>query len=373
MFGTRFELFRLFGIPIRLDLSWFVIAGLIAWSLATGAFPQVTPGLSSAAYWLMGVGGALGLFASIVLHEFFHAWVARRHEIPMQGITLFIFGGVAEMAAEPANPKAEFRMAVAGPLVSVAVGVGALALAGLGTGWPKALTGVLTYVGLMNLVLAAFNLVPAFPLDGGRILRAGLWHWKQDLRWATSVATRFGKVFSGVLMALGVFRLAAGDVLGGMWSFLIGLFLLRAAEAAYQQVLVSKALAGERVARFMTPNPMTLPSDLTLDEAVDRYFYRDRHKLFPVNDDGRLLGYLSTEELKRVPRADWRRRSVASLVVPCGPDSTIRSDADAMDALALMRRTGRPRLLVVDDGRLMGLVTLKDLLRFFALKVELEA
>ena len=373
MFGKRFELFRLFGIPIRLDVSWFVIAGLITWSLATGPFPQFAPGLSIGTYWVMALIGTLGLFASIVLHEFFHAWVARRHEIPMEGITLFIFGGVAEMTAEPASPRAEFRMAVAGPLASIAVGAIALGLAGVGPAWPKTLTGVLTYLGVMNLVLAGFNLAPAFPLDGGRILRAALWRWKQDLQWATSVASRFGKAFSGVLMALGVFRMAAGDFLGGMWSFLIGLFLFQAAETAYQQVLVSRVLAGERVSRFMTPNPVTLPSDVTLDDAVDRYFYRHHHSFFPVKDDGRLLGCLSTEELKRVPREEWGRRSVASLVVPCGPDNAIRSDADALGALALMRRTGRPRLLVVDDGRLMGLVTLKDLLEFFVLKVELES
>jgi CBS domain-containing protein len=205
------------------------------------------------------------------------------------------------------------------------------------------------------------------------MLRAALWRWKQDLQWATSVASRFGKAFSGILMVLGVFRIAAGDFLGGMWSFVIGLFLFRAAETAYQHVLVSKVLGGERVSRFMTPNPVTLPSDVTLDDAVDRYFYRHHHSFFPVNDDGRLLGCLSTEELKRVPREEWGRRSVASLVVPCGAENAIRSDADALAALAVMRRTGRPRLLVVDDGRLMGLVTLTDLLEFFALKVELEA
>jgi len=373
MFGKRFELFRLFGVPIRLDMSWFVIAGLIVWSLATGPFPQFAPGLSSGTYWVMALIGALGLFASIVVHEFFHAWVARRHDIPMQGITLFIFGGVAEMTAEPASPRAEFRMAVAGPLASIAIGTMALGLAAVGPAWPKTFTAVLTYLGLMNLVLAAFNLAPAFPLDGGRILRAALWHWKRNLQWATSVASRFGKGFSGVLMALGVFGIAAGDFLGGMWSFLIGLFLFQAAETGYQQMLVAKVLGGERVSRFMTPNPVTLPSHVTLDDAVDHYFYRHHHRFFPVQDDGRLLGCLSTEELKRVPREEWGRRSVASLVVPWGPDNAIRSDADALSALALMRRTGRARLLVVDDGRLMGLVTLKDLLEFFALKVELEA
>lgn len=373
MFGRRIELFRLFGIPIRLDLSWFVIAVLIVWSLATGVFPQLEPNLTPRAYWAMGGAGALGLFASIVIHEFFHAWVARRHAIPMHGITLFIFGGVAEMGAEPPSPKAEFRMAVAGPLASIAIGVVALGLAQLGAGWSSMIRGVLGYLGLINLALAGFNLIPAFPLDGGRIFRSALWHWKRDLRRATAIATRVGTAFSLLLMVLGGVRVLFGDFVGGMWSLLIGMFLRQAAESAYQQVLVRQALEGELVRRFMTEDPVTLPSGLTLGDAVDRYFYRYHHHLFPVRDNGRLLGCLSTAELKQVPREEWGRRTVASVVVPCGADNSVRPDADALEALALMRRTGRSRLLVVDEGRLMGLVTLKDLLEFFALKVELEA
>jgi len=372
MLGARVELVRLFGIPIRLDLSWFVVAALIAWSLATGFFPQLEPNLTTRAYWGMGIAGAIGLFASILVHEFSHAWVARRHAIAIEGITLFIFGGVAEMSGEPPRPKAEFRMAVAGPVVSIAIGGLVLGLGDVVAGGSPPIRGVLAYLGYINLVLAGFNLVPAFPLDGGRILRSALWQWKQDLRWATAIASRLGTGFSVLLMLLGAVRVLVGDFVGGMWSFLIGMFLRQAAQSAYQHVLVRKALEGEPVRRFMTRDPVTLPAGLTIGEAVDRYFYRYHHKIFPVTDDAHLLGCLSTHELRRVPRDEWGRRTVASLVVPCSPRNTIPPDSDALQALALMRRTGEPRLLVVESGRLVGVITLKDLLEFFALKLELE-
>jgi Zn-dependent protease len=368
MFGTRIELLRLFGIPIRLDLSWFVVVVLIAWSLATGLFPQLEPHLASGTYWAMGVAGALGLFASVLVHELSHAWVARRHAMPIDGITLFIFGGVAEMGGEPPSPKAEFRVAIAGPLVSILIGGLVLSLAG----GPPPLRGVLRYLGLINLVLAVFNLVPAFPLDGGRVLRSVLWHWKQDLRWATAIASRLGTGFSVLLMLFGGARVLLGDFVGGMWSFLIGLFLRQASQSAYQAVLVRKALEGEPVRRFMTSEPVTLPAGVTLNQAVERYFYRYHHKLFPVTDDARLVGCLSTREVSRIPRDEWGRRTVGSVAVPCGPRNAITPDSDALQALTLMRRSGEPRLLVVEDGRLAGVVTLKDLLEFFALKVELE-
>lgn len=372
MFGRRITLFRLLGIPIRLDVSWFIVAALVLWSLAGGLFPASYPHLTPSAYWVMGAAGTLGLFASIVVHEFFHALFARRQQIPMQGITLFIFGGVAEMGGEPPSAKAEFVMAVAGPLASIGIAVLSLALAGLGAGWPTPVTGVLTYVGLTNAVLAAFNLLPAFPLDGGRIFRAALWHWWKDLRRATKAATSVGSVFSTVLMLLGVVRLFAGDMLGGIWSILIGMFLRQAGAASYQQVLVRRALAGEPVRRFMTAEPVTVRPDLTLAELLDGYFYRYHHHLFPVQDNGHLLGAISSQELKRVPRAEWPRRTVGATAVPVGPDNTIPPDADALQALAVMKRTGQPRLLVVDAGRLAGIVSLKDLLDFFALKMELE-
>ena len=373
MFGTRIELFKLFGIPLRLDTSWFIVAALIVWSLATGAFPYMHPGLSPGTYWVMGAAGAIGLFTSIVIHEFFHAMVARRNQIPMRGITLFIFGGVAEMGAEPASARAELRMAAAGPLASIA-----LALIGFGLSdavrglWPAPVVMVIEYLALLNGVLAGFNLLPAFPLDGGRMFRAALWTWKKDLAWATRVASGTGSAFSLMFMAAGVVAVLLGNLVSGMWWVLIGLFLRRASTASYQQVLLRRALAGERISRFMTSNPVSVPAGTTVADLVESYIYKYHHTLFPVVDDGRLLGCVTTRQVKSLPRDEWPRRTVGSLGTTCGPDNTIGPDTDALEAIAVMRRSGQPRLMVVEGDRLVGVVTLKDLLEFFALKLELE-
>ncbi len=373
MFGTRIELFRLFGVPIRLDMSWFIVAALVVWSLATGAFPALHPGLAPATYWLMGLAGALGLFASIVVHELFHVLVARRQQIPMRGITLFIFGGVAEMGGEPASAGAELRMAAAGPLASIGIALLGFALAGaFGATWPVPAV-VLRYLALLNGVLALFNLLPALPLDGGRIFRALLWTQKRGLAGATRIAARTGEGFSVAFMAAGAIALLFGGLLTGMWWVLIGLFLRRASTASYQQVLLRQALAGEPVRRFMTANPVSVPADVSIAQLVEHYIYKYHHTLFPVVADGRLIGCVTTGEVKRVPRAEWAQHTVGSVGIPCGVDNTIAPDADALQAIALMTRTGRPRLMVVADGQLVGIVTLKDLLEFFALKLELES
>ncbi len=373
MFGNRIELFKLFGIPIRLDVSWFIVAALVVWSLATGVFPYLRPGLPPGAYWAMGTVGAIGLFASVLIHEFFHAMVARRNQIPMRGITLFIFGGVAEMGAEPTSARAELRMAAAGPLASIAIALLGYGISDAARGfWPAPVVVVIRYLALLNAILAAFNLLPAFPLDGGRILRAALWTWKQDLRWATRIASRLGSGFSVAFMAAGAVSVLLGNLVGGLWWILIGLFLRRASSASYQQVLLRRALEGERVRRFMTPNPIGVSPRVSLAELVDSYIYKYHHKLFPVLEDGRLLGCVTTRQVKGVPREDWPRRTVGSLAVPCGPDNTIPPEADALEALAVMKRTGQPRLMVIEGGRLVGVITLKDLLEFFALKLELE-
>lgn len=368
----RLRLFSFRGIPIRLDASWFAIAVLVTWSLAAQLFPAWHAGLPRATYWGMGIVGALGLFGSIVVHELSHALIARRHDIPIEGITLFVFGGVAEMGEEPPSPKAELTMAIAGPLTSIAIGAAALAASALGSGWPEAVVTVLAYLGLVNLLLAAFNLVPAFPLDGGRVLRALLWRRHGNVVRATHTASRVGIGFSVVLMVLGGLRVLTGDLLGGVWFFLIGMFLRQAADASYQQVMVRRALENEPVRRFMTTGPVTVRPDLTLAEFLDSYVYRYHHKLFPVQDNGRLLGLISTEELHQVPRADWPSRTVGAVTVPLAEAVTVAPDTAAMQALGRMRQTGRSRLLVVDDGRLAGILSARDLLDFLALKLELE-
>ena len=372
MFGRPIRLFRLRGIPVRLDPSWSLIALLLAWSLAVGVFPAWQPDQGKVVYWVMGVVGAVGLFASIIAHEFCHAVVARRHAIPMNGITLFVFGGVAEMGGEPPNPRAELAMAAAGPIASVGIGAAALGLATLGGEWWPPVVAVLSYLGTVNLVLAAFNLLPAFPLDGGRIFRAAVWRWTGDLRRATRVAARLGVAFSVLFMAIGALQLVAGDPLGGVWLVLIGLFLRQAAVAAYQQVLVRQALEGEPVRRFMTVGPITVRPELTLSEFLNAYVYRYHHKLFPVQDNGRLVGAISPAQLRGVPRKQWPQRTVGSVAVPWTPESAVTPNTAALQALARMRQTGHSRLLVVEDGHLAGILSVRDLLSFLALKLELE-
>lgn len=374
MFGKRITLFRLFGFDVRIDLSWLIIVVLITWSLARGVFPARLPGLSEATYWWMGIAGAFGLFFSVVVHEFSHSLVARRFGIPMRGITLFIFGGVAEMEEEPPSARAEFFMTIAGPLASIAIGLVAYGFAvwARRAGWPAPVSGLLAYLWPLNLLLAGFNLLPAFPLDGGRVLRSILWVRTGRLRWATRIASRIGSGFGFLLIALGIVYLVRGDLFGGIWWALIGLFLRNASQVSYQSLLMRQVLQGEPARRFMKPDPITVPPSLPVDEFVENYVYRQHFQMYPVVEEGRLLGCVTARKVKEVPRQEWAGRTVNELAASCSPENTISPDADSTEALSLMNRTGNSRLMVVEDGRLVGILTLKDLLQFLALKVDLE-
>lgn len=370
LFGRGLFLFRLFGIAVKLDPSWFVIALLITWTLATQFFPTAAAGLDPVAYWAMGVFGALGLFASILAHEFGHALVAQRRGLPMRGITLFIFGGVAEMTREPDSATDEFLVAIAGPIVSIVIG-GACTLASW-LAMPDAAQTVVGYLGSINLVLVAFNMIPAFPLDGGRVLRSALWAWRRDLRWATSIASQIGGGFGLALILLGVAALFGGAFVQALWFGLIGLFLRSAARQSYEQVLVRETLAGQPVRAFMNDQPRVVPVATTVDDFVDNYVYRHHYKMFPMVDDGRLRGCVSIDRVRTLPRDEWHAHRVAELAEDCSDDNTIRSDADATDALAKMVQSGRSRLMVTDGDRLVGVIALKDLVRYIELRRELE-
>lgn len=374
MFGKRFPLFELFGFKVWIDASWLIIAVLVAWSLATGVFPSQYPGLSLGALWWMGILGALGLFASIVLHELSHSLVARRYGLRMRGITLFVFGGVAEMEDEPSSPRAEFMMAIAGPIASVLIGALAYLAARAGRHlWPVELAGVLSYLTWINFVLAAFNLIPAFPLDGGRVLRSALWHWKGSLSRATQVATSFGQGFALVLMGLAVLQLLSGNLIGAIWWFVLGLFLRDAARASYQQLVVSQTLRGEPVQRFMTSDPVTVRPDVSIQELVDDYIYRHHHKMFPVvNGSQKLLGCIALKQVKEIPREQWSSHRVAEFVQPCGSENTVPANTEAVQALSIMNKTGASRLMVVQDDHLVAVVTLKDLMGFLSMKLALQ-
>ena len=376
MFGRRIKLFELFGFEVRIDLSWIIIAVLIAWSLAVGFFPFRYKNLSVQTYWVMGVVGAIGFFLSVIFHEIFHSLVAREFGIPMKGITLFIFGGVSEMGEEPPNAKAEFLVAMVGPLSSIVLALACYGIHILGNrgGWPVSINGVVRYLAYMNSLLAAFNLLPAFPLDGGRMLRAALWALKKNLRWATRIASGIGSAFALLLMFFGVFQFFfVGNLIGGIWSFLIGVFLQGASRTSYQQVLIRKALEGEQVRRFMKTDPLTVPPSVSVKQLVEDYIYKYHFKMFPVTDDSdKLIGCVTTKQLDGIPREEWSLKTVRDLATQCSPENTIEPQADAIKALSLMARTGSSRLIVIEESRMVGVITLKDMLKFLSLKLELE-
>jgi Zn-dependent protease/CBS domain-containing protein len=375
MFGKRIKLFQLLGFEVRIDLSWFIIAALITWTLAVGVFPHYYKNLTTATYWWMGVAGALGLFFSVVFHELTHSVISRMRGLPMKGITLFIFGGVAEMREEPESAKTEFWMAIAGPISSAVLGIVFYGFYRLGAwgNWPIPVNGVLAYLGMINFILAAFNLVPAYPLDGGRVLRSALWKWKNNIRWATRVASQIGSGFGIALVVLGVINFIAGNLIGGVWWFLIGLFLRNASQMSYRQLLMRRALEGEPVRRFMKTDLVTVEPSISVQQLVEEYVYRHHHKMFPVvKDSDQLAGCITTKQIKEIPRDEWSHKKVGDIVTPCSEENTVQPGMDAMKALSIMNQNKASRLMVVDGKRLAGIVTLKDMLEFFSLQLELE-
>lgn len=375
MFGKRITLFRLLGFEVRLDASWLILAALVTWSLAAGYFPSEYPDFSQATYWWMGALGALGLFLSIVLHELAHSLVARREGIEMKGITLFIFGGVAEMDSEPPSAAAEIKMAIAGPAMSLVLGgaayAGGLLTGGTG-GWAPA-SAVLEHLGFLNVVLALFNMIPAFPLDGGRVLRGVLWRSGKSLRQATRITSAIGGGFGFLLILLGVVSLMSGNFVGGLWWALIGMFIRGASQSSYQQVALREAFSGETVAEFIRPDPVTVFPSISLRSLVDDYVYRYHFRMFPVVDvDGRLEGCVRVRDLQRVPKERWGELTVRDVMTPSSDQNTIAPDAEVLVALQRMQKGSISSVVVVEDGRPVGVVTLRDLLDFLSLKLDLE-
>ena len=377
----RWRLFRLMGIPVSVDISWLLILVLLTLSFAEGFpailheyFPGYRSNLTQGDYWIMGLVTALAFFTCIVLHEFGHALVARSRGMPIKGITLFLFGGVSELGEEPSSAGTEFVMAVAGPLVSAVLAAAfcVVAVIGYQGGWPHPVVIVLGYLATINVIVLIFNMVPAFPLDGGRVLRSILWGATGNVRQATRWASYAGQFFAWVLIAWGVLQFFSHNWIGGMWMVLIGWFLNGAARSGYQQVLIRQALQGEPVRRFMNPEPIVVPPSLDLLHWVDDFVYRYHHHAFPVAVNGRLEGMVTTQTLSQFLRDEWAEHTVGEMMVNDLRAVSIAADTDALEALSKMQRTGSSRLLVTEGDRLLGIVSLKDLLRFLDLKLELE-
>jgi Zn-dependent protease/predicted transcriptional regulator len=371
----QIRLFSLFGFEVKLDLSWLLLGLLISWSLGAGLFPAEYPGLSNQAYTWMGIAGAVGVFFSIVFHEFSHSMVARQYGMPIRGITLFIFGGVAEMEEEPPSPKSEFLMAIAGPLASflLAFVFSRIEAIGLLREWPTPLIGVSSALAYINMVVAVFNLVPAFPLDGGRMLRAALWHWRKDVHAATRIASQMGNGFGVALMVLGVIAFLQGNIIGGMWWFLIGIFLRGTAKASYQRLVLHDMLHHHPISEFMRRDPMTVSSTISIREFVEDHVYRHHFKMFPVVDNSELVGCVTIDSVHNIPREEWDSRTVREIMVPRSAANTIPASMETEKLLTDMVRPDRPaRYMVVDGQELVGVISLKDVLELVALKMQIE-
>lgn len=357
-----FRIGSIFGIEIRIDVSWFIIFFLILWSFTFAVFPATFPGLSMGAYIGMGIGSTLLFFASLLAHELSHSLVARAKGIPVEGITLFIFGGIARTKMEAETPGDEFLIAGVGPFASIIIGIVLWGIGWLGAraGWSVAITGPAQYIAILNVVLALFNLLPGFPLDGGRVFRAAVWKATGDVTRATRYAATSGKVLGLLLIAFGVFQALTVNVLGGLWLVFIGWFLRNAAQASYQQHLMQGALDHVKASDAMTRGPETVPPDLTLDHLMDDYFMRRRYIAFPVTEADRPVGLVTLHQLKEIPREEWPRRTVGEIMTPANDGLTVRPEESMTDVLEKMEESGARRVLVARDGHLEGIITASD-------------
>ncbi len=372
MFPARIRLFSLFGFRVSIDISWFFLAFYLVLTLSTRYFPSEIPHQGTRAYVAMGVAGALGLFLSIILHELAHALVARSFGLPIGGITLFIFGGVAELRQEPTTPRSEFWVAIVGPVASIVIS-GACFAGAIGTeaaGWVT-VTAVLAFLALTNTVLALFNLVPAFPLDGGRVLRSIIWWRTGNLRRATRIASLFGTVFGAVLVLSGLSQIVSGNTLGGTWQLLIGIFLASAASQSRNQTNTALNLKGVSVSDLMDRAPLAAAPDITVDSLVRDYFYRLNRKFIIIADEGQAIGYVGPEQVRRVPQSQWHDTYVRAIAARFTHDTVVSPAAPAIEALRKLQANGVGHLAVLEGAKLAGTVSEASFVNFLSVREEL--
>jgi Zn-dependent protease len=366
--ATTFRLGRIAGIEIGVNWSWLLVVALVVWSLADGVFPETNPGLSDGTYIAMAAVAALLFFASLLLHELGHAIVARREGVEIDGITLWVFGGVSRFKGAFPSARAELRIASTGPLISLVIGGVCLAFALL-VPLPPEVDGVSFWLGYINLFLAAFNLLPALPLDGGRILRGALWARSNDFVGATRSAAALGRLFGQLMIAGGVALVIFVGAFSGVWLAFIGWFLLMAAEAEAGLAEAQSALAGMKVADVMVREPVVADPDLTLDRFIDEVFYRHRHTAYPVvAQDGTVLGIVPFRRVADTDRSEWPLRRVRDSMVPLDRALVVHADMDLAEAFAELGQNELRRALVVDDGRLSGLLSITDVSRVLSVR-----
>ena len=369
---SSLHLFRLWGIPVEVNLSWLFVLALMTWSFATGWYTDVLPDGSKPELWLLGFLTAILLFVSILFHEFSHSLVASRNGLPIRKITLFLFGGVAQMDRDVDNPALELKMAAAGPAMSVVLTVVFFALSKLFSGhrllFP--LTQNLAYI---NLIVLVFNMVPGFPLDGGRILRAVIWRKTGNIQRATRIASRIGNAFAIILMVYGVFNFFVGQFVGGIWLIFIGYFLRQTAQSGYLLVTLQQTLGSLKVSDVMRAPVVTVDASLNLRHLVDDYFLKHHYGSFPVLESGALIGMVSLKDVKRVEMEDWQRATVRDIADREVAQYALHPEYAAETLLHLIMKKGYGRLPVIDnDGRVVGIVSRRDLMETIKMMAYFE-
>ena len=361
---------RILGVPVRLHWTWFLIFALVTWSLAQGYFPAEYPGLTIPAYYVLGGITSVLFFVSVLLHELGHSVVARRNHIPVRDITLFIFGGVAQIEREPKTAGAEFRIAIAGPLTS-------LVLAGVFAGlwWLDRMVPYLAAPSLwlmrINLILALFNLIPGFPLDGGRVLRAAIWKLSGSFFRATQIAVASGQVVAFGFIGVGIVTMLGGNVFNGLWLAAIGWFLQNATAATYAQANMQQMLQGVTVEQVMNRECQSVPQDMLLTQLVEERILTGGNRCFFVTRDDRLLGVLTLRDVTRMPRGAWGQITVAEAMVPWERAVWVQPQSPLLTALQTMDDASVNQLPVVEGGRIVGVLSREQVLHYIRTRAEL--
>lgn len=353
---------RILGIPIGLDYSWFLIFVLLTWTLAAGYYPAEFTNWPVAQYWIVGAATAILFFVSVVLHELGHSVVALRYKIPVRSITLFIFGGVAQIGSEPPSAVAEFWIAIAGPIVSFAL-AGLFSLLQPVSAGAAPLLALTKYLAYINGTLALFNLIPGFPLDGGRVFRALIWAVTHNLRRATQVAANVGRGIAWLMILAGVWQLLGGN-LGGLWIIFLGWFLKSAAAGQVQQQEIHDLLNGHHVSEAASRNTTAVPANATLQQLVNYYLPGSGQRSFVVERDGEVVGLVTLPRIREVPRTDWPMTTVAQAMIPIAQLKWVRPETDLSAALDEMERDGINQLPVIADHHVVGLLTLDSIVGF---------
>ena len=367
--GTTIRIARIAGIPIRIHITWLIALFLVTWTLGVGYYPNEYPNWNGYLYWAAGSGSALLLFLSVLLHELAHSLVALAKGLPVSGITLFIFGGVSAIKLDAHTPADEFWVAVVGPVTSLALAA-AFAIAGEFVSSAVVLSAVLRYLAFINLFLALFNLVPGYPLDGGRVLRAIAWAVSGNLDKATALAAGAGHVVAFMLISWGVFQLFSGNLLGGVWTAFIGWFLHGAAESSRQEVAAQEVFRGIKVANLMKPDPEFLAPETSVGVFVREQVLHRGWRALPVCDGDGLAGIVSVSDVKGLPETLWEVTPVSDIMTR-SPLLCVEPDAEVAEALHLLSEHQVNQLMVVDGRRLVGLLTRSHILDHLQFRQEL--